>query len=47
MSLTEEQIEQIPDRMRLCGFDISEIGKDQIEAIAECVLDGLGIDSNN
>lgn len=44
MSLTEEQIEQISDRMRLCGFDTSEIDKEQIEAIAVCVLEGLGIE---
>lgn len=44
MSLTEEQIERIADSMRMCGFDISEIDKDQIEYIAECVLDGLGIE---
>lgn len=47
MSLTEEQIEQISDRMRLCGFDIAEIDKDQIEAIAQCVLEGLGIEFNS
>lgn len=47
MSLTEEQIEQIADRMRLYGFDLAEIDKDQIEAIAECVLQGLGIEFNH
>ena len=44
MNLTEEQIERISDSMRLCGFDISELDNDHIEAIAECVLDGLGIE---
>lgn len=47
MSLTEEQIEQIADRMRSCGFDASDLDNEQIAMIAACVLEGLGIEFDN
>ena len=47
MSLTEEQIEQIADRMRGCGFEIENLDNEQIALIADCVLEGLGINFEN
>ena len=44
MSLTEEQIEQIADRMRQCGFDVSDMDNERIAMLAACVIEGLGID---
>ena len=45
MRLTESQIEEIADRLKACGFDVSDLENDQIAIIAACVLEGLGIDS--
>lgn len=47
MSLTEEQIEQIADRMRKCGFDVSDMDNEQIAMLAACVIEGLGIEFQN
>lgn len=44
MSLTETQIEQISDRLRSCGFDISCVDNEQIAIIAACVLEALDIE---
>lgn len=44
MSLTDEQIETIADRLRGCGFSIENLDNDQIALIAACVIEGLGID---